>query len=57
MMVRQEPQTKSTMLMNERKRNARRRRREEKRRIDVEGGTYAYRTTTMKRIFFLFFSR
>ncbi len=54
MVVRQEPQIKSTMLMNEWKRNARRRR-EEKRGIDAEGGgTYAYRTTTMKRTFFSF---
>jgi hypothetical protein len=31
---------------------------EEKRRMDVEcGGTYVHRTTTMKRIFVLFFSR
>ncbi len=40
--------------MNEWKRNARRTR-EEKRGIDAEGGgTYAYRTTTVKRTFFSF---
>ena len=55
--VRQEPQTKSTMLMNEWKRNTRRRRRRKE-----ENGcwrwcsTYAHRTTTREREFFFFVS-
>ena len=51
MVVRQEPQIKSTMLMNEWM-NENETREEEKRRIDVEGGsTYAHRMTTLQREF------
>ncbi len=47
MVVRQEPQTKSTMLMNEwNEMREEEEEEEEKRRIDAEGGgTYAHRTT------------